>query len=96
MTAQGVTFHVRPSARRPSQVLHSGKVMTPPPNPRSRGEQQVLHRGLDHGLQAVPPLSGPAPRPLPKTWVDAETRAGWMPYVALGRYRRYDAAEIAV
>lgn len=26
---------------------------------------------------------------VPKTWVYAETRAGRLPYVELGRYRRY-------
>jgi excisionase family DNA binding protein len=27
---------------------------------------------------------------VPETWVRAETRAGRMPHVKLGRYRRYD------
>jgi excisionase family DNA binding protein len=27
---------------------------------------------------------------VPESWVRAETRAGRMPHVALGRYRRYD------
>jgi len=27
---------------------------------------------------------------VPETWVRAETRAGRMPYLPLGRYRRYD------
>lgn len=27
---------------------------------------------------------------VPETWVRAETRAGRMPHIALGRYRRYD------
>jgi len=27
---------------------------------------------------------------VPETWVRAETRAGRMPHVELGRYRRYD------
>jgi excisionase family DNA binding protein len=27
---------------------------------------------------------------VPETWVRSETRAGRMPHVALGRYRRYD------
>jgi excisionase family DNA binding protein len=27
---------------------------------------------------------------VPETWVRAETRAGRMPHLALGRYRRYD------
>jgi excisionase family DNA binding protein len=27
---------------------------------------------------------------VPETWVRAETRAGRMPHVTLGRYRRYD------
>jgi excisionase family DNA binding protein len=31
---------------------------------------------------------------VPKTWVYAETRAGRLPHVRLGRYRRYRADEI--
>ena len=27
---------------------------------------------------------------VPETWIRAETRAGRMPHVRLGRYRRYD------
>lgn len=32
---------------------------------------------------------------VPTSWVRAETRAGRMPHVALGRYKRYDAAELS-
>jgi len=32
---------------------------------------------------------------VPKTWVYAETRAGRMPHVALGRYRRYHRDALA-
>jgi excisionase family DNA binding protein len=31
---------------------------------------------------------------VPETWVRAETRAGRMPHVALGRYRRYSWSEV--
>ncbi len=31
---------------------------------------------------------------VPKTWVLAEARADRIPYVPLGRYRRFDAAEL--
>lgn len=31
---------------------------------------------------------------VPTSWVRAETRAGRLPHVALGRYRRYDPDEL--
>lgn len=31
---------------------------------------------------------------VPESWVRQETRAGRLPHVALGRYRRYDADEL--
>jgi hypothetical protein len=31
---------------------------------------------------------------VPETWVRAETRAGRMPHLALGRYKRYDWAAV--
>ena len=31
---------------------------------------------------------------VPTSWVRAETRAGRMPVVALGRYRRYDRGDV--
>lgn len=31
---------------------------------------------------------------VPKTWVEAQARAGAIPHVRLGRYVRYDLAEI--
>lgn len=32
---------------------------------------------------------------VPESWVRAETRAGRMPCLELGRYRRYDWSEVA-
>jgi len=31
---------------------------------------------------------------VPESWVRAETRAGRLPHVCLGRYRRYDEAAV--
>lgn len=31
---------------------------------------------------------------IPESWVRRETRAGRIPFVALGRYRRYDRAKV--
>jgi excisionase family DNA binding protein len=33
---------------------------------------------------------------VPKSWVMAEARADRIPYVALGRYRRFDAEQLEV